>query len=149
MSPYLTVLQQPQRTWLTKFRTRCHNLPICQSRFAKPGAPIKPNLCTLCKMDEIGDEFHYIFKCNAFSAQRKKFILPYFYEKPNIIKFQELFESTDPEILFKLANFTQLVMKSFPYDTPLSPVRLQESYTTRVGRVTKRPVRLADSLISN
>ena len=149
MSPYLTVLQQPQRTWLTKFRTRCHNLPICQSRFAKPSAPIKPNLCTLCKMDEIGDEFHYIFKCNAFSAQRKKFILPYFYERPNIIKFQELFESSDPEILSKLANFTQLVMKSFPYDTPMSPVRLQESYTTRVGRVTKRPVRLADSLISN
>ena len=100
-------------------------------------------------MDELGDEFHYIFKCNAFSANRKKLILPYFVEKPNSIKFQELFESTDPEILSKLANFTQVVMKSFPYDKPLSPVKLQESYTTRAGRVTKRPVRLADSLVSN
>ena len=149
MSPYLTVLPQPQRTWLTKFRTRCHNLPICQNKFAKPGAPAKSKCCTLCNIDEIGDEFHYIFKCDAFSANRKKLIPAYFSERPNIIKFQELFESNDPEILFKLANFSQVVMKSFLYEKPTSPVKLQESYTTRAGRVTKRPVRLADSLLAN
>ena len=90
-----------------------------------------------------------MFKCKVFSVSRKKYILPYFSERPNIIKFQELFESNDPEILFKLANFTQVVMKSFPYDKPLSPIKLQESYTTRAGWVTKRPVRLADSLVLN
>ena len=106
-----------------------------------------PNSCTLCNMDEIGDDFHYIFNCKAFSASRKKYIPPYFSERPNIIKFQALFESNDPEILYNLANFTQVVMKSFPYDKPLSPVRLQESYITRVGRITKKPVRLVDSLV--
>ena len=148
MSPYLTVLPEPQRTWLTKFRTRCHNLPICQNKFTKPDAPTQLKLCNLCNMNEIGDEFHYIFKCNAFSAKRKKLISPYFCERPNIIKYQELFESPDPEILYKLANFTHVVMNSFPYDKPQTPERLQESYTTRAGRVTKRPVRLADSLVA-
>ena len=150
MSPYLTVLPQPQRSWLSEFRTRCHNLPVCQNKFAKPAdAPTQPKLrfCKLCNLNEIGDEFHYIFKCNAFAAKRKQLIQPYFVKRPNALKFQELFESSDPDVLMKLANFTQTIMKAFPFEKTSSPVKLQESYTTRVGRVTKRPVRLADSLV--
>ena len=100
-------------------------------------------------MNEIGDEFHYIFKCKAFAAKRKQLIQPCFRERPNALKFQELFESADPDVLMKLAKFTQIVMKTFAYEKPPSPIRLQVSYTTRAGRVTKRPIRLADSLIVN
>ena len=151
MSPFLTALPQPQRTWLSEFRTRCHNLPICQNKFAKTDAPtqLKLRFCPLCHLNEIGDEFHYIFKCNAFAAKRKQLIQPYFRERPNALKFQELFESTDPDVLMKLAKFTQIVMKTFANEKPPSPIRLQVSYTTRAGRVTKRPVRLADYPIAN
>ena len=88
-------------------------------------------------------------KCNAFAAKRKQLILPCFRGRPNALKFQELFESTDPDVLMKLAKFTQIVMKAFAYEKAPSPIRLQLSYTTRAGRVTQRPVRLADSLIVN
>ena len=150
MSPYLTVLPQPQRTWLSEFRTRCHNLPVCQNKFAKPDAPAQPKLrfCSLCNLNEIGDEFHYIFKCRAFAAKRKQLIQPYFVTRPNVIKFQELFESSDPDVLMKLAKFTQIVMKAYPFEKAPSPIKLQESYTTRAGRVTRRPIRLADSLLA-
>ena len=150
MSPYLTVLPQPQRTWLSEFRTRCHNLPVCQNKFAKPDAPAQPKLrfCSLCNLNEIGDEFHYIFKCRAFAAKRMQLIQPYFVRRPNVLKFQELFESSDPDVLMKLAKFTQIVMKAYPFEKAPSPIKLQESYTTRAGRVTRRPIRLADSLLA-
>ena len=30
------------------------------------------NTCKLCKTGDLGDEFHYLFKCSYFNTQRKK-----------------------------------------------------------------------------
>ena len=139
MSPYLTVLPQPQRTWLTKFRTRCHSLPICQNKFAKPGAPSKSKSCTLCNMDEIGDEFHYIFKCSWLESKRRKLIPPRFTSSPNALAFHDLFNSEETDVLTNLARFAKAIMNEFSYEKPPSPVRLRATHVTRSGRVSKRP----------
>ena len=43
----------------------------------------------LCDENVIGDEFHYILKCNYFNNVRKKYIDRY-RKRPNMIKFGEL-----------------------------------------------------------
>ncbi len=30
--------------------------------------------CKLCDMNEVGDEFHYMFKCSAFGTERTKYL---------------------------------------------------------------------------
>ena len=155
LSPYLVLLPLGQRTLITKFRTRNHNLPVCpNSHFkrktddgkgeAKKGMALH---CPLCRLNEIGDEYHYIFKCPAFASDRKKLIDTRFTSRPNALKFQELFESSDIEVLSKLSKFTNSIMSNFAAEKPWSPLRVKESYTLRSGRVTKRPPKLKDFFV--
>ena len=141
LSPYLTVLPINMRITICRFRTRCHNLPVCAQRFTKnvPEAKLK---CPLCDLNDVGDEFHYIFKCSAFSAERNKFIATRFSKHPNSIKFQELFESSDSKTLTHLARFISIILESFTYEKEESPVKLRSSHTTRAGRISKPPIRL-------
>ena len=56
------------RTNLARFRCRSHNLPVCANRF-KTGAT-DSIICPLCDTNDIGDEFHYLFKCTFFDNAR-------------------------------------------------------------------------------
>ena len=156
LSPYLALLPIEQRTLMTKFRTRNHNLPVCPNSHFKrktgdTDAKMSKNAtafhCPLCRLNEIGDEFHYIFKCPAFASDRKKLIDARFTNRPNALKFQELFESSDVEVLSKLAKFSNIIMSNFEAEKPWSPLRVKESYTLRSGRITKRPPKLKDFFV--
>ena len=61
--------------------------------------------CTLCDVNDLGDEFHYLFRCSFFDADRKKFIDKYYYQYPNTVKFQKLMCSTDTSTIIRLAKF--------------------------------------------
>ena len=50
-------------------------------------------MCPLCNMD-IGDEYHYLMKCDAFNYQRSFYIPKFYYESPNTVKFNNLMSST-------------------------------------------------------
>ena len=141
LTPYLIVLPINLRITMCKFRTRCHNLPVCAQRFNKnvPDSKLK---CPMCNSNDVGDEFHYIFKCRALSADREKFIPTRFSKYPNSIKFQELFDSPDPKILTNLARFIAIILDQFTYEKEESPVKLRSSHTTRAGRTSRPPIRL-------
>ena len=141
LAPYLTVLPINLRITLCRFRTRCHNLPVCAQRFNK-NAPQSKLRCPLCNSNDVGDEFHYVFICSAFSTERRKFIPNRLSKFPNSIKFHELFNSSDPKILLNLARFVAIVTESFKYVKEESPIKLRASHTTRAGRLSKPPVRL-------
>ena len=153
LSPYLSLLSLEQRTILTKFRTRNHYLPVCPNSHFKRKTEdsaskiVKDSHCPLCTINEIGDEYHYIFKCPAFAADRKKLIDVRYTNRHNALKFQELFESNDIEVLGKLAKFTHIIMSTFASDKPWSPLRVKASCTLRSGRVTKRPLKLNDFFV--
>ena len=69
-----------------KMRISCHLLPIDSGRYNK--IPRVERLCHLCNRSEIGDEFHYLLKCNHSSLSRIRGIFleslyidkQYFYE---------------------------------------------------------------------
>ena len=58
------------------------------------------DLCNLC---ELGDEFHYLFKCTFFSDERKTLLPKDVIARPNVVKYRELLCSDDRNSLFKLS----------------------------------------------
>ena len=66
-----------------------------------------------CTTDDIGDEYHYLFTCDFCKSDRKLYLKPYFYVKPNIRKYMELFTSTNEVKLIKLSNFVAIIKEKF------------------------------------
>ena len=81
-----------------------HNMPIEKGRYLD----IEHNhrLCHLCNL--LGDEYHYLFECTHFSADRRKNIQRYYFTHPNTYKLQELMNNKDISILTKLAIFCKI-----------------------------------------
>ena len=96
---------------LCKFKCANHHLPIVKGRYTD--TPVHERTCPLCTINDIGDEFHYLFNCTFFTAQRVKYIMRYYYTQPNTSKMMQLFESTDYSEMIKLAKFADIIMRHF------------------------------------
>ena len=70
--PYITLLNTRQRITLCKFRCGNTNIPIVSGRYQSVNR--SERTCNLCDAGVIGNAFHYIFKCKAFSVERKLYI---------------------------------------------------------------------------
>ncbi len=66
---YLKLLCRKDAILFTKFRCRDRNMPISKSNF-NPHCDHDLFKCKPYAMNELGDDFHYIFKCSAFVAAR-------------------------------------------------------------------------------
>ena len=108
---YLTKLTKKHYSALLKFRLSNHRLPVETGRWEN--TPLDERKCVLCEKNDIGDEFHYLFVCNHFKSERKNFLMPYFYKRPNIIKFKELLSTENENLLIKLSCFIKIIMKKF------------------------------------
>ena len=105
---YLLKLPHTLRKHLCLFRTRNHRLPVERGRWLN--ITTSDRKCHFCNSD-VGDEFHALLKCPFFSIERRRFIKPYFYKRPNIIKFDELMNTNNTAALKKLAKFVRVIMK--------------------------------------
>ena len=54
---------------------------------------------------KIGDEFHFILECKSLENLRKNYLCKYYYQNPNIIKFNELMSTHKKKMLEKLCCF--------------------------------------------
>ena len=106
---YFSYLNNKQIKVLTAFRTRNHKFPIEVGRWKS--IPISERSCHLCNA-ELGDEFHYLFQCQAFENERKLCIKPYFVRRPNILKFNQLMNTTNKSEIRKLCKFIEHLLKS-------------------------------------
>ena len=96
---------------IIKYRTGNHRLPVETGRW--DDIPLNERKCKICTIDDIGDEYHYLFTCDYFTSDRKLYLKPYFYVKPNIRKYRELFTSTNETTLIKLSKFVAIIMEKF------------------------------------
>ena len=108
-SEYLYILPKYFSKILLLFRTRNHRLPIELGRWS--GIAINERICHFCHKD-IGDEFHYILKCEYFQEERHNYIKPYYRRHPNVMKFKQLMNSTNIIELKKLCKFIQIITAS-------------------------------------
>ena len=63
---------------------RVNFLFVQQGRYS--GNDRYERFCTLCYCKDIGDEFHYMFKCPFFQEARQKFISRYYFVRPSTLK---------------------------------------------------------------
>jgi hypothetical protein len=53
-------------------------------------------ICDICNLNNIGDEFHYLFECTFFEHERKKLLVPFdVLKNPNTVKFYDLFNNVN------------------------------------------------------
>ena len=106
---YLTLL--PRHLALALFHFRCcnHQFPIEKGRAYHIEHSLKT--CNLCNKNQLGDEFHYIFECNFFINERKKYICQSLH-RPNTYNFEKLLCSHDKSILLKLALFVKIIIQT-------------------------------------
>ena len=106
---YLSKLSKDLRITMSRFRTGSHSLPISDKRY---DAPDERNVCPLCLLDT-GDEYHYVMICIAFDHIRPCYIAPYYFKRPNTLKFSQLFSSRNLSTLTKLSKFVKQIMYVF------------------------------------
>jgi hypothetical protein len=107
-STYLTKLPQILCKSMFAFRTRNHRLPVETGRWR--GVSVHDRKCSKC--NDIGDEFHYLLICQDYANERSKYIPRYYYTRPNMLKFKELLNSENINILKKLAVFQKKILTS-------------------------------------
>ena len=105
---YLNLLPKNLSIKLIRFRTTNNCLPVNKLRYEN--IPRNERLCPKCEMEEIGDEFHYVFCCPYFHAKRVSCLPVYFRRRPNAIKFNQLFNSSKKTLL-KLVHFMEFINK--------------------------------------
>ena len=106
---YLNILNDKDILTLSTFRTTNHKLPVENGRWKHIAR--ENRICLLCNNGEIGDECHYLFKCQYFGNQRKNYIKKNIHINPNIIKFKLLMTSTSKIELQKLCRFVRIINK--------------------------------------
>ena len=108
LESYITAL--PRRVFIPiiKFRTCKYKLPIETGRWHD--VPYNERKCTLCNQNELGDDFHYLMKCSFFETKRKALLRPIYYNRPYIIKFQDLLNCNRKTILTKLSKFMKVII---------------------------------------
>lgn len=108
-SKYINILPKKNCKTMMAFLCRNHRLPIEVGRWHS--IPIPERKCQLCHI-HIGDEFHYVLECKNFIDDRKKFVKAYYYRHPNILKYNQLFNSENKIELIKLCQFLEIIMKN-------------------------------------
>ena len=102
-------LNHTNRSSFTKFISRNHKLPIRTNIYDNNAALT----CDKCNQMDIGDEFHYLFKCSFFASSRVKYIPYYYRQNPSVYKTQELFKNASMKALLKISIFMNIIMKEF------------------------------------
>ena len=86
-----------------------HRLEVETGRWARPNAiPFAERLCKIC--NKLEDEFHFIFECPVYSDLRKLYVSRYYFNRPNMYKMVELFNTTNKK---QLRNLSIYIFKAF------------------------------------
>ncbi len=105
---YLTQLDFKYRIILCRFRCGNNRLPSNSRRFINDNPDM---LCNLCNSNSIGDEFHYLFICDAFQSIRPLYLKKYYICNPNTYKMAQLFKVSSIPSLKKLCKFISIIVK--------------------------------------
>ena len=92
-----------ERPVVTKFRTSNHKLPVEKGRFSK--LPRNKRICENCDCNKLCDKYHFLLECPALNDIRKKIIKKYYWQRPNILKFEQLMSTLSYQKQILLVKF--------------------------------------------
>ena len=107
-SHYLDFIPENMYKCLLRFRTRNHRLPVECGRWK--GIPLQDRKCSFCDCD-IGDEYHYLLICPHYNEQRRYLMKPFYYRRPNILKYNDLMNSRNKTEMRNLCRFIAIILK--------------------------------------
>lgn len=151
---YLDNIPKQIRMFLTRLRISSHNLPIEIQRYNKDekGQKIKreKRKCTICTLNEVGDEDHYLLRCNNNKIENiRKTLLR---EVKAKVRQLELFNDknimdycmsmSDQNLHMPVALYVKNLLKIYKEETELPEVRPIPISKTRAGRVVRKPNKL-------
>ena len=110
---YFSILPSDLALPFFHFRSLNHKFPIEWGRYL--GIERDDRVCELCRLHRLGDEYHYVLECTYFDDLREKYLPRDLFTAPNTVKFQKVMSSgeTDAELLFKIAKYCKVVLKTF------------------------------------
>ena len=100
------------RAYITKLWLSVLPLRIQTGRYATQSTPRNERNCLLCNESDLEDEFHFVCKCNKYITIRKKYIKPFYYNKPSVYKFHQLMNGNNTNELFMLAKYVKYALKA-------------------------------------
>ena len=86
-----------------------HRLRVETGRWDRPPVPYAQRKCQICDI-EIEDEFHFMFVCPLYNADRTKLLPRYYRINPSMQKCINLMNDTNTRLINRVAKF---VYKSF------------------------------------
>jgi hypothetical protein len=89
---YFNILDDRDIFTFCRFRLNNHKLHFEYGRWNN--IPRELRICNLCSTADLGDEFHYLLKCDYFSEKRKTCINKKYLKNCNILKFGTLMNLT-------------------------------------------------------
>ena len=104
--PYLETLLRSDRVKLANFRCAATALPTVKSKFLN--CPVESY--TFCETRCKPDEYHLVLQCESFDDRCKEFLPNYYYNYPNVIKYDQLMNVTDKNLLKNLAKFLHSII---------------------------------------
>ena len=108
LEKYLLLTPPNIRKAMTRFRCRNSKLPIVLGSFT--GVLRDMRYCTFCNNRSIGDEFHYLFECQHFEAERKQLMSVFFYGRPSTYKMKNIMSSENRNLLYRLGKFINIIL---------------------------------------
>ena len=105
----LITLPDKDRINLCRFRCGNHKLPV-HKRYLRHDTD---NKCSLCNLNNVGDEFHYLFICPRLNLERERLLKKYYFTRPNVLKMYELFNTGSNKEKSNLAHFVSKIMSLF------------------------------------
>ena len=103
--PYLDILSNNYRFFLTRMRLSSHSLRIQTGRYGRNKIPRNERICQCCNTNDIEDVFHFICICPSYDRLRKKYLDKKYYVRPSVFKFNQLMNSDDGKQLLTLSRF--------------------------------------------
>ena len=138
---YLTKLSYSLRINTVKFFIRGHHLPITVDRWNKEDNADRS--CKKCAQNAIGDENHYIFSCDYFSAHRAKYLPTFVNGTDDFKSAWNTILSYDDSDLVNLAKFIWHITFNFEFeaedkaDTDNDWHKIKRNKDSRAGRILK------------
>ena len=109
---YLIYVSKFYYSKIIKYRTGNHRLPVETGRW--DGIPLNERKCKICTLDDIGDEYHYLFTCDYFTSDRKLYLKPYFFMLSQIYaSIGSFLPQSMKQRSLNYKKFVAIIMESF------------------------------------
>ncbi len=108
LESYLTAFKPKHLFTLCKFRCANHRPPDVTGRCFNINSTNRK--CNLCPINDVEDEFHYLFRCSHFETKRKDFLDSKYYYGTNTLKMKQLFNRANGTELTKLAKIAKVII---------------------------------------